>query len=298
MPPATPGREIDRVARVTDVVEMEISLVERLSTPRRRAETADSPSAVAEERAARQMRPSGYRISGLQGHVITELGRAIVSGRFAPGELLPREPELMAEFSASRPSLREALKVLAAKGLIEMRQKVGTRVRPRDLWNTFDSDVLGWHLGEEGTSPAQRDGMLRDLIELRQVIEPNAAQLAAGRATMEDLRRIRTALQAMEAATRDMASYARADVEFHMAVFTASHNVLLARFAHLVADFLRVSFSIQQEALNERDNRIEDDVAQHRLVFEAINSGEGESAARAMRNVILNGKNSLLAALD
>ncbi|MBB3772561.1 DNA-binding FadR family transcriptional regulator [Angulomicrobium tetraedrale] len=264
---------------------------------RRRAEAADASGTAGEERPLRPTRPSGYRISGLQGHVITELGRAIVSGRFAPGELLPREPQLMAEFSASRPSLREALKVLAAKGLIEMRQKVGTRVRPRDLWNTFDSDVLAWHLGDEGAGPGQRDSMLRDLIELRQVIEPTAAQLAAGRATMEDLRRIRAAVQAMEAATGDMASYARADVAFHMAVFTASHNALFAQFAHLVADFLRLSFSIQQEALNERDNRIEDDVAQHRLVFEAINSGEGESAARAMRNVILNGKNSLLAAL-
>ena len=272
-------------------------MVERSSTPRRRNE-ADVSTAAVEERGSRHTRPSGYRISGLQGHVITELGRAIVSGRFAPGELLPREPELMAEFSASRPSLREALKVLAAKGLIEMRQRVGTSVRPRDLWNTFDSDVLGWHLGEESTKSAQRDSMLRDLIELRHVIEPTAAQLAAGRATMEDLRRIRAGLHAMEAATGDMASYARADVQFHMAIFAASHNVLLATFAHLVADFLRVSFSIQQKALNEADNRIEDDVAQHRLVFEAINSGEGESAARAMRNVILNGKNSLLAALD
>lgn len=272
-------------------------VVEQPSAPRRRHEAAEPAGAAGEERAPRQARPSGYRISGLQGHVITELGRAIVSGRFAPGELLPREPQLMAEFSASRPSLREALKVLAAKGLIEMRQKVGTRVRPRDLWNTFDSDVLAWHLGEEGIEGAQRDSMLRDLIELRQVIEPTAARLAAGRASMDDLRRIRAALQAMEAATGDMASYARADVEFHMAVFTASHNVLFARFAHLVADFLRLSFSIQQEALNERDNRIEDDVAQHRLVFDAINSGEGESAARAMRSVIINGKNSLLAAL-
>ncbi len=272
-------------------------MVER-SVPPRRGEAVDPSVTTGDEWSGREVRPSGYRISGLQGHVITELGRAIVSGRFAPGELLPREPELMAEFSASRPSLREALKVLAAKGLIEMRQKVGTRVRPRDLWNMFDSDVLAWHLGEEGVGPEQRDSVLRDLIELRHVIEPTAAQLAAGRATMDDLRRLRAALQAMEAATGDMANYARADVEFHMAVFKASHNVLLASFAYLVADFLRVSFSIQQKALNERDNRIQDDVAQHRLVFEAINGGEGESAARAMRNVILNGKNSLLAALE
>lgn len=247
------------------------------------------------ERAAETRRPSGYRISGLQGRVITELGRAIVSGRFAPGALLPREPDLMAEFAASRPSLREALKVLAAKGLIEMRQKVGTRVRPRDLWNMFDSDVLAWHLGA-GAAPT-RDGMLRDLIELRQMIEPSAARLAAGRASMEDLRQLRAALGAMEAAVGDLSAYARADVAFHMAVFAASHNALLASFAHLVADFLQLSFSIQQEALNEGDNRIEDDVRQHRIVFDAINRGDGEEAALAMRDVIVNGKNSLLSAI-
>lgn len=271
--------------------------MERSSTPRRRSEPTDPAEEAGEERVERGPRRSGYRISGLQGRVITELGRAIVSGRFAPGELLPREPDLMAEFSASRPSLREALKVLAAKGLIEMRQKVGTRVRPCDLWNMFDSDVLAWHFGDRTAPAAQRDGMLRDLIELRQMIEPSAARLAAGRASMEDLRQLRTALNAMEAAVGDLAAYARADVAFHMAVFTAAHNALLASFAHLVADFLQLSFSIQQEALNERDNRIEDDVRQHRVVFDAINRGDGEAAALSMRDVILNGKNSLLAAI-
>lgn len=270
-------------------------MVERPATSRRRTEGAEGASGT-EERPRRPARLSGYRISGVQGHVITGLGRAIVSGRFAPGELLPREPELMAEFSASRPSLREALKVLAAKGLIEMRQKVGTRVRPRDLWNTFDSDVLAWHFGDEGGTVDQRDAMMRDLIELRLMIEPAAAQLATGRASIEDLRRIRSALNAMETSSGDLASYAHADVAFHMAVFAASHNMLLGSFAHLVADFLHLSFSIQQRAL-KMDKSVEDDIAKHRLVFESIIGGEGEAAARAMRDVILDGKDSLLAAL-
>lgn len=270
--------------------------MEKPSTPRRRSDLSEAADEASDARPV-AVRPSGYRISGLQGRVITELGRAIVSGRFAPGELLPREAELMAEFSASRPSFREALKVLAAKGLVEMRQKVGTRVRPRDLWNMFDSDVLAWHLGDGDEGSARADTVLRDLIELRQVIEPAAARFAAGRAGMDDLRRMRTALHAMEAAVGDLGAYAKADVTFHIAVFSASHNALLARFAHLVADFLQLSFSIQQEALNERDNRIEDDVGQHRIVFDAINRGDGEAAAQAMLDVILNGKNSLLAAI-
>ena len=248
------------------------------------------------ETAMSEVRLSGYRISGLQGRVIMQIGRAIVSGRFQPGDLLPREAELLAEFGGSRPSLREALKVLAAKGLIEMRQKVGTRVRARDLWNMFDSDVLAWHHdpGHDGRSVG--DTVLRDLIELRQVIEPATARLAAGRSTMEDLRRIGLAVDAMQATTHDLARYSEADVEFHMAVFSASHNILLASFAHIVGDFLKMSFRIQQEALDERDNRIEDDVSQHRAVYAAINRGDGDAAGEAMLNVILNGKNSLLKA--
>ena len=100
----------------------------------------------------------------------------------------------------------------------------------------------------------------------------------------------------MEATSGDLTEYAHADVAFHMAVFAASHNVLLGSFAHLVADFLHLSFSIQQQAL-KADKSVEDDIGQHRVVFEAIIGGEGEAAARAMRDVILDGKDSLLAAL-
>jgi len=273
--------------------------VEKPSIRRRLSDTQDGPAdRLDDAQAVKAPRPSGYRFSGLQGRVIYALGSAIVSGRFAPGELLPREADLMAEFQASRPSLREALKVLAAKGLIEMRQRVGTRVRPRDLWNMFDSDILAWHLGVNGENTGQGDAMLRDLIELRQVIEPAAARYAASRARIDDLRRIQQALGAMAEATGDLSAYAVADVEFHMAVLAASHNSLLARFAHLVADFLHVSFHIQQQALNEHDNRIEDDLRQHKVIFEAINGGDGEEAASAMLRVILNGKVSLLAAIE
>jgi len=259
---------------------------------------SDSRHVAAEPaRAVASSPAAGYRISGHQGRVITALGQAIISGRFAPGELLPKEAALLAEFSGSRPSLREALKVLAAKGLIEMRQKVGTRVLSRDLWNMFDSDVLAWHFGSGAHDGTLGEPVLRDLIELRQVIEPAAARFAAGRASLDDLHRLRQAIGAMVATTDDLAAYERADVEFHMAVFSASHNALLARFAHLVANFLQLSFNIQQRALNERDNRIEDDVEQHRKIFDAINRGDGDAAAQAMLDVILNGKNSLLATL-
>ncbi len=235
---------------------------------------------------------AGYRMRGLQGRLIDALGEAIVSGRFQPGETLPRELELMAEYQVSRSSLREVLKVLGAKGLIETRQKLGTRVRRQDLWNLFDADVLAWH---------QRQGrgelILQDLIELRQVIEPAAARLAAGRAGMSDLRNLERSIATMRQSADDLTAYAAADVEFHMAIFTASHNVLFARLAHIVADFLQISFQIQQKALNDEDNRILDDIEGHQHVFDAINRGDGNGAAEHMLAVILNGKTSLFRAM-
>ncbi|MBI4921392.1 MAG: FadR family transcriptional regulator [Devosia nanyangense] len=235
---------------------------------------------------------SGYSLRGLQGQVIGALGRDIVGGRYAPGVLLPREAELTTEYGVSRTSIREAMKVLAAKGLIEIRQKVGTRVRARDLWNVFDSDVLAWH-HQQGLSQA----VMHDLIELRQIIEPATARLAAGRATMADLRNIEQAHTRMAAHATDPIGYAESDVEFHMAVFAASHNVLLQRFGHLVADFLHMSFSIQQRSLSEAGTDFAKDAAEHRRVFDAINKGEPEAAATAMLEVILQGKSALTNAL-
>jgi GntR family galactonate operon transcriptional repressor len=228
---------------------------------------------------------TGYRLRGIQGRLIRSLGHDIVRGVHAPGTLLPREVELMAAHGASRTSVREAIKVLSGKGLVETRQKVGTRVRERDHWNIFDADVLDWHMIDE----VDHD-ILRDLIEMRQLVEPAAARFAAARASLDDLGRIGEACEAMKGALGDMAAYAKADVGFHMAVLAASHNTLLRRFAHIVANFLQVSFRIQQEALDAPDERLEDDLALHLSIADAINRGDAAAAEEAMMRAILDGK--------
>jgi DNA-binding FadR family transcriptional regulator len=228
---------------------------------------------------------AGYRLRGIQGRVIRALGRGIVRGAYPPGALLPRESALMAEHGASRTSVREAIKVLSAKGLVETRQKVGTRVRPRDQWNFFDADVLGWHT-LHGVDP----DILKDLIEMRQLVEPPAARFAAGRATLDDLARIEAACEDMRRSVGDMAAYAKADVAFHMAVFAASHNALLKRFAHTVANFLQVSFRIQQDALDPDTERWEDDLGTHLAIAAAINRGDAAAAEEGMMRAILDGK--------
>jgi GntR family transcriptional regulator, galactonate operon transcriptional repressor len=229
---------------------------------------------------------------GQQGKVLDALGRAIVGGRYQPGDLLPREAELAEQHAVSRTSVRSAMKVLAAKGMVDIRQKVGTRIRPQELWNTFDSELLSWYhaqgLGET---------IMQDLVELRQILEPSAARLAASRASMGDLRRLRGAQAEMAANTGDHDGYAASDVEFHMAVYMASHNALLQRFGLLVADFMHLTFAMQQEALGGDPSAFRHDAARHTLVFDAIDRGDAAAAGEAMLAVVLEGKSALIDAL-
>lgn len=237
-------------------------------------------------------RGAGYSMRGLQARVIDGIGRQIIGGQYGPGDLLPREAELTEQFGVSRTSVREAMRVLAAKGLVDIRQKVGTHVRQPENWNVFDSDILRWH-GDVGRG----DEIMRNLVEVRQIMEPAAARLAAGRASMDDLRRMDDALTAMVAHANDREGYAHADVEFHLAVYAASHNVLLRQFGSVVADFLYSSFSVQQ-AVAADDEVFREDAETHAAVFRAINGGNGEKATDAMLDVVLDGKNALMKALN
>jgi GntR family galactonate operon transcriptional repressor len=237
---------------------------------------------------------AGRAIRSAQRRVIENLGRAIVGGVYPPGTILPREEHFITEYGVSRTPFREATKVLAAKGLIEIRQKVGTRVRPENLWNAFDSDLLRWY-SEEG----RRDEVIRDLLEIREVLEPSAARLAAARATPQDLARIAEAYDRMSESVNDPEKYAASDVAFHLAVFASTHNVLLQRFGNFVADFLRLSFDIQQEGLVERDHvpDFSQDLEAHRFIMESLERSAPGAAAEAMLETILEGKRDLLYAL-
>jgi DNA-binding FadR family transcriptional regulator len=224
---------------------------------------------------------------GLQGRVIEALGQDIVGGRYRPGQLMPKES------GVSRTSVREAMKVLAAKGLVEIRQKIGTRVRGEELWSVFDSDILRWYAMQ-----GRHEVIMRDLIEIRQILEPAAARLAAGRSDMSDLRRIERACLAMAETAKDHEGYASSDVEFHMAVYGGSHNALMMRFGRLVADFMQLSFDVQQRARAADDDvDFSEDARAHELIYQAINRGDPGAAAEAMLEVVLDGKSALIEAL-
>jgi GntR family transcriptional regulator, galactonate operon transcriptional repressor len=174
---------------------------------------------------------------------VQELGRAIVAGRYAEDGPLPTEAELAAEYSVGRNALREAIKVLAGKGMIRTARRYGSRIRPRLEWSILDPDVLAWHLQE----PDGIGRFLIDVAELREIIEPRAAELAALRATGEEAEQI-VALAA-RLALEPVPQVLDTDVRFHLAVLNASHNRLLSGFARSLDVLLRVQFLVSAHGI-------------------------------------------------
>ncbi|MGC2029640.1 MAG: FadR/GntR family transcriptional regulator [Steroidobacteraceae bacterium] len=235
----------------------------------------------------------GYPLRGKQGKIIRSLGMAIVRGKYKSGTFLPAEPQLLKRFKVSRTSLREAIKVLSAKGLLESIQKLGTRVRIEDHWDMLDPDVFSWH-----DLSSANEALLHDLIEVRLVIEPSSAGLAATRGTISDHRQIARAAAAMLAAIHDPEKYTHADAIFHYAVFSASHNRFLFRFYEIMSKFLEASFSLQQQFSARTAEDFKRDYEDHATVLRAIEKRDGAEAERAMRHVILIGKAALERALE
>jgi DNA-binding FadR family transcriptional regulator len=220
---------------------------------------------------------TGYPRGGLHGQIVHAIGRQILSGKIRPGDLLPPQPGL----PASRTVLREAIKVLAAKGLVESRPRTGTRVRPRHAWNLLDPDVLAWQ--QDGTTTAD---FLAKLTEVRMVIEPTAAELAAQRADEEHLRAIDEAFREMQAALdggrEDYEAFDRADMQFHRGIVRACGNELLEQMGHFVYSALLLSF----KATSRLPGRARGSLPMHRAILEAIRAGRPKSAGQAMRRLV------------
>lgn len=213
---------------------------------------------------------------GLHGRVIHDLGQAILSGEFAPGSTLPGQEECCARLGVSRTVLREALRVLAAKGLVDARPKAGTFVLPRENWNFLDPDILEWRLRSD-----ERDAVLEQLYELRHMVEPTAAFLAASRAKLHDFRRMGEAFDAMAAAGRTHDSI-ESDLAFHRAIIEASGNDLFASLGRVVESALVISFRIGAD----NPDGTEHSLAMHKAILDAIVDRNGTEARVAMRKLI------------
>jgi len=216
-----------------------------------------------------------YMARGVHGQTVEVLAQRILDGRIPEGATLDLIA-LQAEFDVSLTVLREALRVLAAKGLVDARPKRGTFVRPREAWSLLDGDVLRWQFARK-----QRPGLFDDLHELRAIVEPGAASLAAARATDEDIAALDAAIDEMAAAGADPAAAVDADLAFHRALLAATHNELIQRMEVLI-----------ETGLAERDRMVHgaagpgDPVPSHRAVVEAIRRHNPAQAARAMGKLL------------
>lgn len=209
--------------------------------------------------------------------VLTTLGRDIAQDRIPVGTALPPEPDLEARFGVGRGVVREAIKTLAAKGLVSVRPRHGTHVLPRSEWSLLDRDVLSWLVGKD--EPGRE--LLLAIQEVRSIIEPAAAALAAERATKNDRWRINAALAAMETA-QDQASTIAADKAFHLAILDATHNPVLQGFRGAIDTILSTVFIVAIGSAGWfRDN-----LPNHAAAARAIESGDPEKARIAMERVL------------
>ena len=229
-----------------------------------------------------RLRLDGAPVMNGHAQVVDGLGRDIVAGRLAEGTILPGDDALAERFGVSRTVLREAMKTLAAKGMVRARPRVGTRVLDRRSWNLLDAEVLGWHVDDSLGS-----GFLDQLAEMRLAVEPAIAALAARRARPEAIEAMRRAVDEMERATDDRA-FALADLDFHKHMIEASGNLFMHSAGVLIEAALLSVFHLGSPA---SDADVQAEVTEaHRNAAEEIASGREAGAAEAARHIINLGR--------
>jgi GntR family transcriptional regulator, galactonate operon transcriptional repressor len=231
-------------------------------------------------------RPTPLNADRLYGQVAQKLAVAIISGRYLAGDLLPNEEDLRGEISVSRTAYREAVKVLTAKGLVEARPKSGTRVAPRAQWNFIDPDILGWHLE---VNP--NEDFIKNLFELRRMIEPRTARLAAQRRTPATLANLDLHLHVMRVSKPYSDPAIRADLAFHHAIFTCAGNETLTCLSNVVQATIQWSMLVQSR---RDDDAFQTAMADHQRLRDAIADGEGEMAESIMNTLIIDALNVTL----
>ncbi|MEG3083731.1 FadR/GntR family transcriptional regulator [Sphingomonas sp. PB2P12] len=233
-----------------------------------------TPDPAAASDATSPLRSSGRR---LRGAVANKLGVAILSGEFSPGETLSGEIAFAEELNVSRGAYREAIQVLTAKGLVESRPKAGTRVLPRNRWNLLDPDVLAWAFTGEPDPQ-----LVRSLFEMRLVIEPAAAAMAAVRRDKAELKIMRDALGAMKRFSLATEQGRQADRTFHDTILQATQNDAMVVLSASIG--AAVNWTTQYKQRLRALPR--DPIPDHVKVFDAIAAEDAESASAAMTALV------------
>ena len=218
--------------------------------------------------------------------VVEAVGQLIVGEGFGPQGQLPSEEELCVRFDVSRTAIREAIKVLGAKGLVEARPRAGTRVRPFAQWSLFDVDVLRW-LGGRGHAHNMRP----HLTAMREIIEPAAAAMAAKVMTDAQANVLREAFAAMEAADC-IEQWVVADLQFHQAILQATNNPFLIALGGMVASALESLLEVNAQQARQFNEAL----PWHRKVWMAMEARDPEAAALWMR-VLLTDTRALVSSI-
>lgn len=217
-------------------------------------------------------------LTGLHAQVLDQLGLAIAGGGLGPAALVYID-DLVERYSVSRSVIREALRVLSSMGMVESRRRVGTVVLPSSEWNVYDPQVIRWRLASDG-----RLGQLRSITELRGAVEPEAARLAAERATPGEASALVGLAARMWAAGQgdDEEEFLALDIEFHRLVLSSSGNEMFLKLHELVAEVLtgRHHYGLMPHHPHEEALHLHGEVAQ------AIQRHDGERARRAMHSIM------------
>lgn len=225
----------------------------------------------------RPSRPQPLSGISLYASLLTQIGQSIVRGDLAPGMTLPNVEALSASYGVSRTVMREVMKVLAGKGMLESRPRTGTRIRPRRDWNFLDSDVLGWRY-----SSAINADDVRALFELRRSIEPMAGALAAQRATPEEIAELKGYYELMDEHADDGDRFAEPDLAFHQLILRMTGNELISSLATLIQAALVVSFRLSNaNPLGQRPS-----LPLHLRAIECIEAGDSEGAQVALLTLL------------
>ena len=217
-------------------------------------------------------RTSGKR-SNLNIAVAEALGEEIVAGALPVGTLIPNEADLCIRFGVSRTVVREAVKLLTAKGLLRSNSGIGTWVLPPSEWNFLDPAVFSWV-----KASGKVENLIQNLFAFRNAVEPAAAAEAARRATDEQVLAIKSALDVMRSDDTDFPTWVEADVKFHTAIYVASNNVFMASLASLFREYFQMSFRVSSS-----NDHYQHCLQEHVDVYQAIADRDPEAASRALQ---------------
>jgi DNA-binding FadR family transcriptional regulator len=209
--------------------------------------------------------------------VSNHLGRGIIAGTYPPGAILPNEAEICAKFVVGRSAVREAVKMLTAKGLVESRPGRGTQVLPSQGWNFFDREVLMW-LREGNTQP----DVIVELLQLRIGVEPQAAELATRMGTDAQIDAIARAYDQMCAAADGRVDPVSADGSFHEAIIVATGN----RFFQPFGPLIRTALTVTAPTTNAIFGHSVGDLVAHKAVLDAIRSRTPDVARVRMAEML------------